>query len=71
MVDLSAFISCLYRRHAVAEHKVLGSVRERMKLGDLSYPETQTVALMVSSDLQNLQICSEPGAYEITKSKSL
>lgn len=61
VVDLSTFISCLYRRHAVAEHKVLGSVPERMKVGGLSYPETQTMALMVFSDLQNLQICSEQG----------
>lgn len=44
-----------------AEHKVLGSVLEEMKLGGFSYPETQTMALMVSTDLQNLQICSESG----------
>lgn len=43
------------------EHKVLASVQEEMKLDGFSYPETQTVALMVSSDLQNLQICSESG----------
>lgn len=44
-----------------AEHKILSSVQEEMKLGGFSYPETQTMALMVSSDLQNLQICSESG----------
>lgn len=46
-------------RYAVAEQKVLGSVQKRMKLGGLSYPEP--TALMVSSDFQNLQVCSEPG----------
>lgn len=55
VVDLSAFMSCF-----VVQLNTKYWAQE-MKLGGFSYPETQTVALMVSSDLQNLQICSESG----------
>lgn len=54
VVDLSAFISCFMLQLST-------KYWAQMKLGGFSYPETQTMALMVSSDLQNLQICSESG----------
>lgn len=55
VVDLSAFMSCF-----VVQLNIKYWAQE-MKLGGFSYPETQTMALMASSDLQNLQICSESG----------